>query len=80
MVGVFNNAAALDILKLSAAAMIEAPVRFSVTKNDDGAATLTWKTPSLVFAPYRNEGGEALVAIAVELDAKFDAIAARALL
>lgn len=78
VVGVFNNAAAVDILKLSTAAMIEAPVRFYVTENDDGTATLSWKTPSLVFAPYRDEGGEALVAIAAELDAKFDAIAARA--
>lgn len=78
VVGVFNNAVAVEILQLSTAAMIEAPVRFYVTESDDGTATLSWKTPSLVFAPYSDEGGEELVAIAAELDARFDAIAARA--
>jgi len=78
VVGVFNNDFAVRVLGLSTAAMIEAPVRFYVTENADGTATLSWKTPSFVFAPYGAEGGDELDAIAAELDAKFEAIAARA--
>ena len=58
--------------------MIEAPVRFYVTEDTDGTATLSWKTPSHVFAPYEDEGGDDLVAIAEEIDVKFEAIASRA--
>ena len=78
VVGVFNNAYAVDILALSTAAMIEAPVRFYVTENADGSATLSWKEPSFVFAPYTAEGGEALAELARELDSRFEAIASRA--
>lgn len=78
VVGVFNNDYAVRILDLSTAAMIEAPVRFYLTEDDAGVATLSWKTPSFVFAPYFGEGGEELKAISAELDAKFDAIASRA--
>ncbi len=55
--------------------MIEAPIRFYVTENADGTATLSYKTPSAVFAPYIDEGGAELAAIAGELDAIFAAIA-----
>lgn len=78
VIGVFNNAYAVRILNLSTAAMIEAPVRFYVTETQDGAATLSWKTPSFVFAPYVAEGGADLKAAAEELDARFEAIAERA--
>ena len=78
VVGVFNNDFAVRILALSTAAMIEAPVRFYVTENADGTATLSWKEPGTVFAPYAAEGGAALDAIVAELDARFTAIAARA--
>lgn len=78
VVGVFNNQYAVDILTLSTAAMIEAPVRFYVTENSDGSATLSWKEPSFVFSPYSDEGGPALARIAEELDQRFEAIAARA--
>ncbi len=78
VVGVFNNDFAVRILTLSTAAMIEAPVRFYVTEDADGTATLSWKTPSFVFAPYVDEGGEDLARIAGELDGRFEAIAARA--
>lgn len=79
IVGVFNNQFAVDILELSTAAMIEAPVRFYVTEDpDDGTATLSWKEPSFVFAPYAGEGGAELARLAEELDAVFEAIAARA--
>ncbi len=78
VIGVFNPTFAIRILPLSTAAMIEAPIRFYVTEDTDGTATLAWKTPSLVFTPYLDEGGAELAAIAVELDAKFEAIAAAA--
>jgi uncharacterized protein (DUF302 family) len=78
VVGVFRNDYAVRALAASEAAMIEAPIRFYVTENADGTATLSWKTPSHVFAPYANEGGAALAAVAEELDAAFAAIAARA--
>lgn len=79
VVGVFRNDYAVRALEASEAAMIEAPIRFYVTENADGTATLSWKTPSHVFAPYAEEGGAALAAVAEELDAAFAAIAARAI-
>lgn len=78
VVGVFNNDFAVRILDLSTAAMIEAPVRFYVTESEDGTATLSWKEPSFVFAPYTDQGGDELAEIAGELDARFEAIAERA--
>lgn len=75
VLGVFNNDFAVRILATSTAAMIEAPVRFYVTENEDGTATLSYKTPSHVFAPYLDEGGDVLAGLAGELDARFEAIA-----
>jgi len=77
--GVFNNRFAVRTIRTSLSAMIEAPVRMYVTENPDGTATLSYKTPSLVFAPYLDEGGAELRAIAEELDAIFAAIAAEAI-
>ncbi len=78
VVGVYRNDFAVRALRASTAAMIEAPIRFYVTEDDDGTATLSYKRPSHVFAPYLDEGGEDLVAVAKELDEVFAAIAARA--
>lgn len=75
VIGVFNNDFAVKILALSTAAMIEAPIRFYVTENADGTATLSYKTPSHVFAPYLPEGGDTLKTLTAELDGRFDAIA-----
>ncbi len=75
VIGVFNNDFAVKILEISTAAMIEAPIRIYVTENDDGTATLSYKTPSLVFAPYMAEGGARLGELAAELDARFATIA-----
>ena len=75
VVGVFNNDFAVRVLAQSTAAMIEAPIRFYVTENADGTATLSYKTPSFVFSNYEDEGGEALHMIAAELDAIFADIA-----
>lgn len=78
VLGVFRNDYAVRALGASTAAMIEAPIRLYVTENPDGTATLSYKTPSAVFAPYLGEGGAELRAIAAELDTVFAAIAARA--
>lgn len=78
VVGVFRNDFAVRAVRANVAAMIEAPIRFYVTEDKDGTATLSWKTPSHVFSPYFDEGGEKLRAIAEELDTIFKAIAVRA--
>ena len=75
VIGVFNNDFAVRTLNLSTAAMIEAPIRFYVTENSDGSATLSYKTPSTVFAPYMSEAGPDLADIAAELDDAFATIA-----
>ena len=58
---------AVRMLDASIAAGVEAPLRLYITENDDGTATLSYKLPSTVFAPYE-DGGEALKAMAAELD------------
>jgi uncharacterized protein (DUF302 family) len=78
VVGVFNNDFAVRVLATSTAAMIEAPIRFYVTEEADGHATLSYKTPGFVFAPYLEEGSAGLSALADELDETFAAIAASA--
>lgn len=72
--GVFRNDYARRMLSASVAAGIEAPIRFYVSEQDDGTATLSWKTPSLVFSPYLDEGGAALEALGRELDGVFETI------
>lgn len=78
IIGLFNNVYAVNILNLSTAAMIEAPVRMYVTENADGTATLSYKLPSSVFAPYMAEAGPELKKLAGELDAIFAAISTQA--
>ena len=78
VIGLFNNLYAVDILNLSTAAMIEAPIRMYVTENADGTATLSYKEPSFVFAPYMDEAGPDLARLAGELDTIFAAISAQA--
>ncbi|WP_298854542.1 DUF302 domain-containing protein [uncultured Ruegeria sp.] len=75
VIGAFNNDYAVRVLETSTNAMIEAPIRFYVTENKDGTATLSYKTPSFVFAPYTSEGGQELLDIAAELDTKFQSVA-----
>ncbi len=69
---VFRNDYAVRMLQASVPAGIEAPLRIYVTENVDGSASLTWRTPSAVFAPYASDK---LDALARELDPIFDAIA-----
>lgn len=78
VLGVFRNDFAVRIIRISVPAMIEAPIRFYVTEEDDGTATLSWKTPSHVFAPYMDQEGDELSEIAGELDTIFETIADRA--
>ncbi len=78
VIGLYHPRFAVPMLEASVAAGIEAPIRVYVTENTDGSATLSYKVPSYVFAPYMNEGGEALAALAAELDILFAALAADA--
>lgn len=73
---VFRPDFAVRMLKASVSAGIEAPLRIYVTENADGTASVSYRTPSVVFAPYRN--GE-LDAIAKELDPIFARIVSDAL-
>jgi len=72
--GVYRPDFAVRMLEASIPAGIEAPIRFYVTENADGTATLSYKTPSSVFAPY-SAGSEKLQALAAELDDIFAKIA-----
>lgn len=78
VIGVFNNVFAVEMLNASESAMIEAPVRFYVTEQPDGTATLSYKTPSHVFAPYADDSPE-VMQIAARLDDSLAAIAAAAI-
>ncbi len=78
VVGVFNNVYAVRILEASVPAMIEAPIRFYLTEDESGTATLSYKTPSHVFAPYALDASADLMVAAGELDAVFLTIATAA--
>ncbi len=69
---VFRNDYAVRMLEASVPAGIEAPLRFYVTENPDGKASLSWRAPSATFAPY---GSAPLDEMARELDPIFAAIA-----
>lgn len=75
VVGVFRNDYARRMLAASVPAGIEAPIRFYLTEDADGTATLSYRPPSLVFAPYLDGAGPDLAAVAAELDVVFEAIA-----
>ncbi len=76
VIGVYRNDFAVRMLEASVESGIEAPIRFYVTENPNGTATLRYRTPSAVFAPY--DGGEKLVEMARELDGIFARIADQA--
>jgi uncharacterized protein (DUF302 family) len=78
VIGVFRNDFARRMLGASVPAGIEAPIRFYLTENSNGTATLSYKKPSFVFAPYYDEDGPALKTLATELDAIFAKIASAA--
>ncbi len=72
VVMVFRNDFAVRLLAASLPAGIEAPLRFYVTEGTDGHATLHYRRPSAVLAPY---GAPAVDQIAAELDPIFDRVA-----
>ena len=78
VVGVFRNDFAVDIIRAAPTAMIEAPIRFMVIEEPEGTATLAWETPTSVFAPYMDAGGDTLEDAAQSLDTIFASIASRA--
>ncbi len=77
VIGVYRPDFAVRMLAASVPAGIEAPIRFYITENGDGTATLSYKKPSAVFAPY-TDGGAALRELAAELDRLFAKIAKEA--
>ena len=77
VVGVYRPDFAIRMLEASVPAGIEAPIRFYITENADGTATLSYKKPSAVFAPY-TDGGDKLTEMAAELDGIFAKIAGEA--
>ncbi|SHL09614.1 Uncharacterized conserved protein, DUF302 family [Roseovarius marisflavi] len=77
--GLYRNDYARRMLAASVASGIEAPIRIYVTEDDDGTASLSYRTPTVVFAPYFDEGGDALRDLAEELDGVFENIAKTAI-
>jgi uncharacterized protein (DUF302 family) len=72
VIGVYHPRFAVRMLKASVPAGYEAPIRFYVTENTDQTATLTYRTPTSLFAPY---GSAELDKMARELDGIFANIA-----
>jgi len=68
---VFRNDYAVRMLEASVPAGIEAPLRIYITEDADGATSVSYRTPSAVFAPYGNAN---LDAMARELDPIFEKI------
>ncbi len=62
---VFRNDYAVRMLEANLPSGIEAPLRLYVTENTNGTASVTYRTPSATFAPYRSNK---LDALARELD------------
>ena len=77
VVGVYHPRFAVPMLEASIPAGIEAPIRFYITENEDGTASLTYRKPTAVFAPYK-DGGDKLKNLAKELDEVFASIAKQA--
>lgn len=71
VIGLYHPRFAVPMLEASLAAGIEAPIRVYITENADKTATVSYKKPSFVFAPYMAEGGDKLKRLADELDALF---------
>jgi uncharacterized protein (DUF302 family) len=68
---VFRNDYAVRMLKASIPTGFEAPLRIYVTENADGTSTVSYRSPTAVFSPYRNSEIDALAA---ELDPIFERI------
>lgn len=77
VIGVYHPRFAKRMLEASIPAGIEAPLRFYVTEEADGTASLRYRKPSAVFAPYDDPSGR-LTLLARELDGLFSKIAEQA--
>ena len=75
VVMVYRNDYAVRMLAASVPAGIEAPLRIYVTEEGDGTASLTYRHPTAVFAPY---GDTEIDTMARELDPVLAAIVADA--
>ncbi len=64
VVGVFAPEFAIRLLEASVVAGIEAPLRLYITENADRTATLSYTTAAHALAPYTEEGGLAVTALA----------------
>ena len=71
---VFRNDFAVRLLAADPAAGFEAPIRIYVYENADGTATVSYRPPGIVFAPYQHAEVQA---VARELDGIFKAIVER---
>jgi uncharacterized protein (DUF302 family) len=71
---VFRNDFAVRLLAADPGAGFEAPIRIYVYENADGTATVSYRPPSIVFAPYQHPEVQA---VARELDGIFKAIVER---
>jgi len=72
---VFRNDFAVRLLAADPTAGFEAPIRIYLYENPDGTATLTYLTPSAVFAPYAHPE---VKKVAAELDPIFMSIVDKA--
>ncbi|MDR7586772.1 MAG: DUF302 domain-containing protein [Armatimonadota bacterium] len=72
---VFRNDFAVRLLEADPAAGFEAPLRIYVYENPDGTATISYRSPAAVFAPYRHR---AVQAVAAELEPIFRRIVEKA--
>ncbi|MEJ2120181.1 MAG: hypothetical protein P8Z76_05605 [Alphaproteobacteria bacterium] len=78
VIGAFDDDTTTRILRANVAAGIEAPIRFYVTRGaDEKTATLWYRRPSWVLAPYSDRSGD-LQAVGEELDRLMATIAAEA--
>lgn len=68
---VFRNDYAVRMLAASVPAGIEAPLRLYITEDQNARTSITWRSPSAVFAAY---GSADLNALARELDPIFEKI------
>jgi uncharacterized protein (DUF302 family) len=68
---VFRNDFAVPLLQADPAAGFEAPIRIYVYENTDGTTTISYRTPSAVFAGYAHPE---VRAVAAALDPIFKAI------
>jgi uncharacterized protein (DUF302 family) len=73
---VFRNDFAVRLLQADPDAGFEAPLRIYLYENPDGTATILYRAPTVVFAPYHHPE---VAAVARELDPIIRAIVDRAL-